>query len=84
MTKQNWQELKETITELRDSDGTLSQQEVCKFLVRYMEVLENNVNDFPPMTEEEHQKCREIVEKYRPKNTLDDLWKKIDEWKEIP
>ena len=83
MTKQNWQELKETITELRDSDGTLSQQEVCKFLVRYMEVLEHT-NDFPPMTEEEHRKCREIVEKYRPKNTLDDLWKKTDEWKEIP
>lgn len=39
---QKWQELKETITELRDSDGTLSQQEVCQFLVRYMEVLENN------------------------------------------
>ena len=38
---QKWQELKETITELRDSDGTLSQQEVCQFLVRYMEVLEN-------------------------------------------
>ena len=40
--EEQWQELKETITELRDSDGTLSQQEVCQFLARYMEVLENN------------------------------------------
>ena len=39
--KDIWQELKETITELRDSDGTLTQQEVCQFLVRYMEVLED-------------------------------------------
>lgn len=39
MTEQ-WQELKETIIELRDSNGTCTQQEVCKFLVNYMEVLE--------------------------------------------
>lgn len=37
---EQWQELKETITELRDNDGTSTQQEVCKFLVNYMEVLE--------------------------------------------
>ena len=39
--RQKWQELKDTITELRDSDGTLTQQEVCQFLVRYMDVLED-------------------------------------------
>ena len=39
--QEQWEELKETIIELRDSDGTLSQQEVCEFLVNYMNVLEN-------------------------------------------
>ena len=38
--KEQWQELKETITEMRDNDGTSTQQEVCKFLVDYMEILE--------------------------------------------
>jgi len=42
MTEQ-WQELKETITEMRDSNGTLTQQEVCKFLANYMEVLEKQM-----------------------------------------
>lgn len=45
ISKDVWQELKETITELRDSDGTLSQQEVCKFLVNLMDVLEKQVED---------------------------------------
>ena len=40
-----WQELKETIIELRDNDGTASQQEVCKFLVNYMEVLEKQMQE---------------------------------------
>lgn len=39
MTDQ-WQELKETIIEMRDNDGTGTQQEVCKFLVDYMNILE--------------------------------------------
>ena len=38
--EEQWQELKETIIELRDNDGTLSQQEVCRFLANLMEVLE--------------------------------------------
>ena len=42
MTEQ-WQELKETITEMRDNDGTGTQQEVCKFLVNYMDVLEKQM-----------------------------------------
>lgn len=42
MTEQ-WQELKETIIELRDNDGTGTQQDVCKFLVDYMEVLEKQM-----------------------------------------
>ncbi len=44
MTEQ-WQELKETITEMRDNDGTGTQQEVCKFLVNYMEVLEKQMEE---------------------------------------
>ena len=42
MTEQ-WQELKEAIIELRDNDGTGTQQEVCKFLVNYMDVLEKQI-----------------------------------------
>ena len=41
--EEQWQELKETIIELRDSDGTLSQQEICRHLVKYMDVLESQV-----------------------------------------
>lgn len=44
MTEQ-WQELKETIIELRDNDGTGTQQEVCKFLVNYMNVLEKQMQE---------------------------------------
>ena len=44
MTEQ-WQELKETITEMRDNDGTGTQQEVCKFLVNLMDVLEKQMQE---------------------------------------
>lgn len=44
MTDQ-WQELKETIIELRDSNGTGTQQEVCKFLVNYMGILEKQMQE---------------------------------------
>ena len=44
MTKQ-WRELKETITEMRDNGGTGTQQEVCKFLVNYMETLEKQMRE---------------------------------------
>ena len=44
MTEQ-WQELKETITEMRDNDGTGTQQDVCKFLANYMEVLEKQIQE---------------------------------------
>ena len=40
---EQWRELKETIIELRDNDGTGTQQEICKFLANYMDVLEKNV-----------------------------------------
>ena len=44
MTEQ-WQELKETITELRDNDGIGTQQEVCKFLANLMDVLEKQMQE---------------------------------------
>lgn len=40
---EQWQELKETIIEMRDNDGKGTQQDVCKFLVNYMEVLEKQM-----------------------------------------
>lgn len=42
---EQWQELKETITEMRDNDGKGTQQEVCKFLVNYMNVLEKQMQE---------------------------------------
>ena len=45
---EQWQELKETIIEMRDNDGTGTQQEVCKFLANYMEVLEKQMVEPKP------------------------------------
>ena len=42
---EQWQELKETIVELRDSNGTGTQQEVCKFLTNYMDILEKQMQE---------------------------------------
>ena len=44
MTEQ-WRELKETITEMRDNDGTGTQQEVCKFLANLMDILEKQMQE---------------------------------------
>lgn len=41
---EQWQELKETIIELRDNDGTGTQQEVCKFLANLMDVIEKGAS----------------------------------------
>ena len=65
MTEQ-WQELKETITELRDNDGTGTQQEVCKFLVNYMEVLEKQMQE--PILD----KIRAEIEKQKEERCFDD------------
>lgn len=43
---EQWLELKETITELRDNNGTGTQQEICKFLVNMMDVLEKQMQEF--------------------------------------
>ena len=42
---EQWQELKETIIELRDNDGTATQQEVCKFLANLMDILEKQIQE---------------------------------------
>lgn len=42
---EQWQELKETITEMRDNDGIGTQQEVCKFLVNLMDILEKQIQE---------------------------------------
>lgn len=42
---EQWQELKETIIEMRDNDGIGTQQEVCKFLANYMDTLEKQITD---------------------------------------
>lgn len=43
--KDQWNELKETIIEMRDNDGAGTQQEVCKFLVNLMDVLEKQMQE---------------------------------------
>ena len=43
--REQWDELKETIIELRDNNGTATQQEVCQFLFNLMNVLEMEVDN---------------------------------------
>ena len=43
--RDQWNELKASITELRDSGGTGTQQEVCKYLVSLMVVLEKQMQE---------------------------------------
>lgn len=45
--REQWNELKETIIELRDNNGTATQQEVCQFIVNLMNVLEAQVEPEP-------------------------------------
>ena len=49
---EQWQELKETIIELRDNNGMCTQQEVCKFLANLMNVLEKQMQE--PKTDKEN------------------------------
>lgn len=43
--REQWDELKETIIELRDNNGTTTQQEICQFLVNLMNVLEAQMDE---------------------------------------
>ena len=40
-----WEQLKETIGELRDNRGAGSQEEVCRFLSKYMDILEEQITE---------------------------------------
>lgn len=55
---EQWQELKETITELRDNNGTGTQQEICKFLANMMDNLEKQIE---PQESEEQMIYRQNV-----------------------
>ena len=83
MNKQ-WQDLKEIITEMRDNDGTGTQQEVCNFLVNYMDLLEkqmqkSTLNKVRADIIHLHDWafCRDevirIIDKYREKNTKQEM-----------
>lgn len=37
----NWEYLKEHITEMRDANGELNQEETCRFILNLMDVIEN-------------------------------------------
>ena len=58
---EQWQELKETIIEMRDNDGTGTQQEVCKFLANLMDVLEKQMTDGWISVSEKLPKDRELI-----------------------
>lgn len=58
---EEWKELKKTITELRDNGGTGTQQEVCKFLVSYMNVLEKG-ESLQEDSNKENKNIMDIIE----------------------
>lgn len=61
---EQWQELKETIIEMRDNDGTATQQEVCKFFANLMDVLEKQMQE--PKTEQ--------FAEWVAREIFDDMW----------
>ena len=69
---EQWQELKETITEMRDNNGTGTQQEVCKFLVNYMEILEKQMQEQKTGHWIDHQDGRWIYAKCSECETVHD------------
>ena len=62
MNKQ-WKELKETIIEMRDNDGTGTQQDTCKFLANLMDALEKQMQ----------KPCDEYVSKQKVVDLADEL-----------
>lgn len=59
--REQWNELKETIIELRDNNGTATQQGVCKFLANYMNVLEAQIEQERKKGKWIKEKCRGLV-----------------------
>lgn len=69
---EQWQELKETIIEMRDNDGTLTQQEVCKFLANLMDVLEKQITEgWIPVSERLPQDEQKVLVTTRSGNLID-------------
>lgn len=60
MTEQ-WQELKEVITVMRDNGGTGTQQEVCTFLAHLINELEKEI-EIRDATEEERKSVKDYIE----------------------
>ena len=58
---EQWQELKETITEMRDNGGTGTQQEVCRFLVNYMDLLEVHKQEPEHLVDESDDLVKDLV-----------------------
>lgn len=85
---EQWQELKETIIELRDNDGTGTQQEVCKFLANYMDILEKQMNGsenpgkWIPCSERLPEADGQylITVKYKPEADYEDIYAEHGEW----
>ena len=59
--REQWNELKETIIELRDSKGTCTQQEVCQFLANYMNVLETQMEQIKGKSLDEITEAHEEI-----------------------
>lgn len=78
MTEQ-WKELKETITEMRDNDGTGTQQEVCKFLVNLMNVLEKQISN------SENSNKGNLISRQAVINAIANtcFWLSADNWEEL-
>ena len=65
MTEQ-WQELKETIIEMRDNGGYGTQHDVCKFLANYMYVLEKQMQE--PILDKIRAEIDEQYDRVHPYN----------------
>lgn len=72
MTEQ-WQELKETIIEMRDNDGTGTQQEACKFLANLMDILEKQMQQQEP--------CEDAISRQAAIDTIES-WLSCDDYNE--
>lgn len=77
---EEWQELKETITEMRDNDGTCTQQEVCKFLANLMDVLENQMRE---ATQEEREGIEHYINSIA-EPCINSIAEPCEDWYDVP
>lgn len=83
--REQWQELKETIIEMRDNDGTGTQQEVCKFLANYMVVLEKQMQEptyYPPCIDcnKKMDEIRRAYDKLKEQEPCDDAVEQLKKY----